>query len=74
VAGGAEMHDPDLEVPRAGCDAAGGAHHAVALGAVGGEAVVGELDLLGLVEAGEEQGLVGCVIGVLGSQARGRQD
>jgi len=74
VAGGAEMHDPDLEVPRAGRDAAGGAHHAVALGAAGGEAVIGEFDLLILVEAGEEPGLVGCVVGALGSQARGRQD
>jgi hypothetical protein len=73
VAGRAEVHDLDLEVPGAGRDPPGGAHHAVALGAGGGEAVVGELDPLGLEYAGEEHRQVGRVVGALGGEA-GRGD
>ena len=62
VASGAEMHDLDLKVPRPGRHAAGGAHHAVALGAGSSEAVVGDLDPLGLEEAGEEHRLSGRVV------------
>ena len=57
MAGGAEVDDLDLEVPGSGRDAVRGAHHAVALGAGGGEAVSQEQDPLGLEDAGEEHGL-----------------
>jgi hypothetical protein len=73
VAGGAEVHDLDLEVPRPCRNAAGRAHHAEALGAGRGEAVLRELDALGLEDAGEEHRLAGRVVGALGGEA-GRGD
>jgi hypothetical protein len=73
VAGGAEVHELDLEVPGAGRDPAGGAHHAVAPGADGGETVVGEVDPLGLEYAGEEHGQARRVVVGFGGEA-GRGD
>ena len=62
MASGTEVHDLDLEVPGPRCDAMGGTHHAVALVASCGEAVVRELDPLGLVDAREEHRLAGCIL------------
>ena len=69
VAGAAEVKDLDLKVPSAGSDAAGGAHHPVSLCAAGGEAVVGDLDLVGLEDAGEEHGPIGRVVVALGGES-----
>jgi hypothetical protein len=63
VASGTKVYDLDLEIPGPRCDTMGGTHHAVALVASCGEAVIRELDLLGLEDVREEHRLAGCILG-----------
>ncbi|KAL5220556.1 hypothetical protein ABZP36_025269 [Zizania latifolia] len=78
---GAEVKNLDLKVPHLRNDATGSTHHTVALDAIGGEAVIRDLDLVTLEDAGEEQGLFGpspdavaiLLLGLLGRLRSGRE-
>jgi hypothetical protein len=65
VPGLTQPHNLYLEVPRALHDPSGGSHHSVPFGAPGAQAVVVELDLLGLVYLGEANFHVQCVVGLV---------